>query len=264
MTYFLHCLEKSIDAYFANRPRRKPEALDTSKICLVAHRGAHNDLIPENTLEAFERALNLNCYGIEFDVHACADGVLVVHHDETLKRIWGHDVAIKTLRFEALRALVPDIPSLAEVIAQYGKKLHLYIELKSPFIATTALAETLNQLSPVIDYHILSLDETLFPTLSQFPKASMLLVPAHNNVDHFCKLSLKLHYGGVLSHYLLLRNRQIDALLNANQLVGVGFVDSKFSLYRELHRGLRLLFTNNAARVTNFVQTLVKSTPQDP
>jgi glycerophosphoryl diester phosphodiesterase len=49
----------------------------------IAHRGG-TGLWPENTLEAFERAIELGVDGIELDVHLSADGKLVVHHDERL------------------------------------------------------------------------------------------------------------------------------------------------------------------------------------
>ena len=256
MPYLLNLIEKTVDAYFAHRPRPKPKSIDIEKVRLVAHRGAHERGILENTLQAFEHALTLNCYGIELDVHASADGILVVHHDETLKRLFGHDVAIKKLRFDELRALVPEIPSLAEVVKAYGKKLHLYIELKTPFHTTSALIETLSTLRPVIDYHLLSLDETLFPRLNHFPRAALLLVPVHNNVAYFCAQSLKQHYGGILGHYLLVTKTQIEALLTADQLIGVGFIDSKYSLYHELNRGLRLIFTNQASTMKGLIESI--------
>lgn len=49
----------------------------------IAHRGGAG-LWPENTLEAFERALKAGADGIELDVHLTRDRVLVVHHDERL------------------------------------------------------------------------------------------------------------------------------------------------------------------------------------
>ena len=252
----LHRIEKCIDTFMAFFPRHRPDAKTISDICLVAHRGAHDNtgLLQENTLAAFEQALNLNCYGIELDVQTTADGVLVVNHDANLKRLWGHEVTINALSFQELRGLVPSLPSLAEVITLYGKRMHLFIELKAPFIATHALAETLQTLTPCADYHLLSLDETVLPSLHLFPKASLLLVPVHNNVKKFCTLSLQEQYGGILGHYLLLSNRKIKSLLTANQLAGVGFVDSKFSLYRELNRGLNLFFTDNATRVATCIK----------
>jgi glycerophosphoryl diester phosphodiesterase len=107
-----------------------------------------------------------------------------------------------------------------------------------------------------MDYHLLCLDETIFRTLHAFPKASFLLVPVHNNVRRFCKLSLQQQYAGILGHYLLLTRGQIKKLYEVNQLAGVGFVDSRFSLYRELNRGLHLFFTNKAERVAACLRDL--------
>jgi len=47
---------------------------------IIAHRGASRER-PENTLPAFQRAIELGADGCEFDVHLHADGVLRVHHD---------------------------------------------------------------------------------------------------------------------------------------------------------------------------------------
>lgn len=47
---------------------------------VIAHRGASWDL-PENTLPAFERAIDVGADYVEFDVHAAPDGALVVCHD---------------------------------------------------------------------------------------------------------------------------------------------------------------------------------------
>jgi glycerophosphoryl diester phosphodiesterase len=55
------------------------------KPLIIGHRGA-SALAPENTLVAFERALDAGADGLEFDVHLAADGVPIVIHDDTLKR----------------------------------------------------------------------------------------------------------------------------------------------------------------------------------
>jgi glycerophosphoryl diester phosphodiesterase len=51
----------------------------------IAHRGARA-YAPENTLPAFEKAAQLGCHMVELDVHLSADGALVVHHDDDLRR----------------------------------------------------------------------------------------------------------------------------------------------------------------------------------
>ena len=121
---FLHQLEKFVDAWFALTPRQHPPALYAKEAHLIAHRGAHDEKlnILENTEAAFQRALALNCWGIEFDIHACADEVLVVNHDPHLNRLWGQDRRIRDLSFSQLRSAAPLIPSLEEVVETYGKK----------------------------------------------------------------------------------------------------------------------------------------------
>lgn len=51
-----------------------------------AHRGA-SGYAPENTLEAFQKAIEQNADGIELDVQMTTDGELVVIHDETIDRV---------------------------------------------------------------------------------------------------------------------------------------------------------------------------------
>ncbi|MFA5959609.1 MAG: glycerophosphodiester phosphodiesterase family protein [Tatlockia sp.] len=254
----LHLLEKCIDGFIAATPREKPEKSLVDNSCLIAHRGAHDkkSRIIENTDSAFARALSLGCYGIELDVHATKDGVLVVNHDPTLKRLWHKNEAIAELPFKTLRQLTPEIPSLDEVVARYGKKLHLFIELKAPFHAGMQLNDALKPLNASTDYHLLSLDEPLFTELNLFPREVMLLVAVHNNVSRFSTLCLEKNYGGVLGHYLLLTNRKLNELINAQKAVGVGMIDSKFGLYRELNRGMQWLFSNQVERVTQCLRDI--------
>jgi glycerophosphoryl diester phosphodiesterase len=55
---------------------------------VYAHRGGAA-LRPENTIAAFDHGLSFGVDGLEFDVHLSSDGVVVVHHDETLERTTG-------------------------------------------------------------------------------------------------------------------------------------------------------------------------------
>ena len=58
---------------------------DSSAPLVFAHRGGCA-LGPENTLATFDAGLAAGADGLELDVHLSADGVLMVHHDETLNR----------------------------------------------------------------------------------------------------------------------------------------------------------------------------------
>lgn len=50
-----------------------------------AHRGASGNM-PENTLEAFQKAIDLKADGVELDIQLTKDGEIVVCHDETIDR----------------------------------------------------------------------------------------------------------------------------------------------------------------------------------
>ena len=54
-------------------------------ILVMAHRGGRR-LWPENTLYAFEHAVELGVDVLEMDIHSTKDGVLVVIHDHTVDR----------------------------------------------------------------------------------------------------------------------------------------------------------------------------------
>jgi len=251
-------IEKSINTCFARIPRTKPAITQVNNARLIAHRGAHNKQFNciENTDAAFARALKLGCWGIEFDVHATADNILVVNHDPDLNRLWNKSYSINKLIFAQLRELAPEVPSLDEVISRYGKRMHLFIELKAPFHAEEALQTALQSLTVCEDYHLLTLDESVFAALERFPRQSLLLVAEYKNVAEFCRLSLAKGYGGVLGHYLLFNNKKLNQLKVARQKTGLGFVDSKNSLYREINRGLPWLFTNNVDEVSGYLRDL--------
>lgn len=103
----------------------------------IGHRGAPREY-PENTLPSFARAIELGADGIELDVHATSDGIVVVHHDPVPRatvadrRLTGR--AIADLTHDQLRAfsLAPDvgIPTLAEVLSLVGDAAVVYVELK--------------------------------------------------------------------------------------------------------------------------------------
>ncbi|WP_257530757.1 glycerophosphodiester phosphodiesterase family protein [Irregularibacter muris] len=101
-----------------------------------AHRGLHQDnsISPENSMTAFALAVEKG-YGIELDVQLSKDGLPVVFHDESLKRVCGIDKKVKDLTFQELRKLYlltsqETIPHLQEVLDLVDGKVPLIIELK--------------------------------------------------------------------------------------------------------------------------------------
>lgn len=114
---------------------------------LIAHRGASRER-RENTLPAFERALELGADGIELDTHATSDGVVVVHHDPVprgesdRKQLQGRPIALLTASEVATFRLLDGshIPTLAEVADMVGDRSMLYVELKARTIEALVVA----------------------------------------------------------------------------------------------------------------------------
>ncbi|MHA7986394.1 glycerophosphodiester phosphodiesterase family protein [Rathayibacter sp. CAU 1779] len=88
----------------------------------IAHRGLAL-ACPENTLPAFAAALDAGADILETDVHASADGVCVIFHDDDLARVAGVAGPVEALPIEALRALElaggGRLATLEEALAQF-------------------------------------------------------------------------------------------------------------------------------------------------
>lgn len=115
-------------------------SFDIDRPLCWAHRG-YSANHPENTLAAFEAALDAGAEGIELDVALSSDGELVVIHDETLDRTTDGEGPVSALTLDELRALdagswfAPEfagqrLPLLSEVLDLVGGKMLVNIEIK--------------------------------------------------------------------------------------------------------------------------------------
>jgi glycerophosphoryl diester phosphodiesterase len=104
----------------------------------IGHRGARG-FEPENTVPAFQKAIELGADGVEFDVHVCKSGELVVIHDFTVDRTTNGSGAILDLTLGELKELrINDsiqIPTVAEVLMLFNKSHLINIELKGKHTA---------------------------------------------------------------------------------------------------------------------------------
>ena len=96
-----------------------------------AHRG-WSGLYPENTLLAFQKAIELGVDGFEMDVQLSRDGEVVVFHDETLDRVTGYHGYLRDLTVSELKRL----DASSGFRGLYGKNeiptLREFLELVAP------------------------------------------------------------------------------------------------------------------------------------
>jgi glycerophosphoryl diester phosphodiesterase len=89
---------------------------------LLGHRGTRvSDAVGENTLAAFELALQFGCDGFEFDVRRTSCGHAVICHDEKVEGISLAHAACGQLQ---------SLPRLADVMKRFARRAFLDIELK--------------------------------------------------------------------------------------------------------------------------------------
>ncbi|MFF7531078.1 glycerophosphodiester phosphodiesterase [Streptomyces bobili] len=86
-------------------------------VTAVAHRGDPYR-VRENTLDSLRSALDQGADAVEIDVRLTRDGVPVLLHDETLKRLWERDRPLLSLSAAEVRGLTEGgVPTLAEALA---------------------------------------------------------------------------------------------------------------------------------------------------
>ncbi len=112
----------------------------------IAHRGLWDAQTPENSLPAYQKAIDKN-YNIEIDVHLTKDGHLVVFHDTNLKRVCGVDMVIAEHTLDEIKQYgLSDtehkIPTIEEVFELVDGKIGILMEIKgiNPFDKSIAKA----------------------------------------------------------------------------------------------------------------------------
>jgi glycerophosphoryl diester phosphodiesterase len=121
----------------ASRRKRQSRTVTGRWPVNFAHRG-DSTRAPENTLDAFDAAIELGAGGLELDVHLTRDGYVVVIHDTTVDRTTGGSCAVEAVtldelrRFDAGHRFSPDggmtypyrgrglgVPTLVEVLESF-------------------------------------------------------------------------------------------------------------------------------------------------
>jgi glycerophosphoryl diester phosphodiesterase len=141
----------------------------------ISHRGAH-DTLPENSVPAFVRALELGADSVELDVHATLDGLVVVHHDPVINAE-GMPLGAKRpiaqltsgeLREHSLSGGVK-IPSLQEVLDAVGRGPMVYVEIKGnniePLVVRCIRESEANCAVHSFDHRIVQQVKKLFPAI---------------------------------------------------------------------------------------------------
>lgn len=132
-------LSAAIQVQAQNRPVRAGIAIP-GKIMAISHRGEHLHH-PENTLLAFQAAIDAGADFFEGDIRTTSDGKLVLMHDSTVSRTTNGTGAVQDMTFGQIRSLdagarFPEfkgtkVPTFDEVLDLAHGKINMYVDTKN-------------------------------------------------------------------------------------------------------------------------------------
>ncbi len=263
--YIVNTFYAISDLIMALWPRPMPSRAAFARAKVMAHRGIFdNRRVKENTLAAFHKAEEAGVWGIELDLRWTRDLEPVVHHDANTQRVFGIDREIAELSFKELRELVPEVPSLAEVLVLFAGKLVLVLELKdfNPS-AVQAQREKLEKLlapwQPAKDFYMIALEQDLLNRMDFFPSATYFPIGRVEFTD-LSRMALEKSYAGIMGHYQFLKTCLIERHAKVGQLICTGFIESKNCLFRELNRGVDILSSNKANKIQKIINEHLERT----
>jgi glycerophosphoryl diester phosphodiesterase len=251
------------DAVYSLLPSPLPSRRALQACKLVSHRGEHdNRRVIENTLPAFRQARDAGVWGLEADIRWSQDLVPLVTHDPDGLRLFGDAGIFAQMDFARIRQRMPLVPSLEELLDEFGGNMHLMLEIKQEHYPQPArqrdiLRQMLAALEPGADYHFLALDTQLFQHVD-FVERCFCFPVAELNVAKLSAASLEAGYGGLTGHFLLLGKALQQRHEAVGQRIGTGFISSRNCLYRELNRDIEWVFSNDAVRMQACLDAALK------
>jgi glycerophosphoryl diester phosphodiesterase len=149
----------------------------SAQITVISHRGEHLSH-PENTLPAFQAAIDAGADFFELDVRTTSDGRLVLMHDRTVDRTTNGKGKVRDLTFDQVRALTAGgsaVPTFEEALNLAHGKIGVYVDSKdiAPAALVAALEKTDMSDKVVIygDAFFLKGVQALRPALRVMPEA---------------------------------------------------------------------------------------------
>ncbi|MFU0827369.1 MAG: GP-PDE domain-containing protein [Lachnoclostridium sp.] len=168
------------------------------KTLVWAHRGA-SGYAPENTLEAFQKAIDLKADGIELDVQMTKDGKLVIIHDERVNRVSDGKGWVKDFTFDEIRKL-----NFNKKFPEYGRVKIPTLEEVYQLVKNTDLLINVEIKSGIVFYE--NIEEKVMDLTDKMGLKDRVLYSSFN-------------------HYTILKLKKLDPSVKTGFLYQDGYID---------------------------------------
>lgn len=230
---------------------------------IIAHRGAWQEYgLPENSIASLQKAIDLECYGSEFDVRRTKDGVLVVCHDpvyygDTIELMNYADLNKKKL------SNGEDLPTLLNYFKKgkiTGSKTKFICEIKQAVtdkaldkIATAEVMQMVKKLGIAKNLVFISFRFEILEWIKEIdPQAIVLYLEADKDIHAIKKAKfdgINYHY----SHYLKNEGIGKEAKFN-NLMLGSWTVNEEAVLNSLILQDVAFITTNTPTAFKNYLE----------
>jgi len=204
-----------------------------ARLLLLGHRGARR-YAPENTLTAFDLALDHGADGFEFDVRSTGNKQSIICHDPRLNRL-----VIRKHTFKQLQASYASAkesaPNLDDVLDRYARSAFLNIEVKVRGMEQL-VARAVKRVRPQRGYFISSFLPSVVRTLHLLDDSLVLGALAQTRWQLLRWSKLPATY--VVPHYHLLSPRLIEKFHAAGKTVITWTVNNPRQMLRAARMGV--------------------------
>ena len=243
--------------------------MDSSEknVLVIAHRGASN-LAAENTLKAFQKAIELGADYIEFDVHQLKDGVIIISHDANTFRMTGKSGILKKMTFEELKKLETrdgeKIPTLYQLIELSKGKIALNCEVKARGLEENLVK--ILQKADIIESTIISSfkNDILLKIQDIEPRlrlaalrpTRMQWITSLMSPKKLIKTAVKNGFYAVNPRHFFVNRKFIDRAHNHDIKVFPWTVDSEKKIRKLVKIGVDGIITNNISKMKNILNQM--------
>lgn len=237
-----------------------------SSITLIGHRGAC-DIAPENTLTAFNKAIENGSHFLEMDIQLSQDEIPVIFHDRTLIRTTDSvfKVFVKKQSLSELKSLDAGswfaseyvgerIPTLAEVLQLDLKNTGLMLEIKessNPQLVIDKVYEVLQEHPVDVPIYIGSLcPETLARLIEKKGAYPLIRIISRENIQQMLALDTE----AVALETHVVKQVPIQELKKNKTIVWAWTVNSEKEMRNCVEAGVEGLITNHLSKAKDFIQ----------
>lgn len=244
---------------------------------IIAHRG-FSGIAPENTLLAFEKAIQVGVDLIELDVHMTKDRHLVVIHDETVDRTttgkgWVKKMTLAEIKKLQITSQIKDqanicqnisVPMLEEVLSLLitQPQITLNIEMKTDKIEDFGIEQAV--LNITSKYHMQDRvvyssfhHETLNRLKAENPKSRIILLFSVQTLPRYpWKYALQLGAEAIHPHHWNVNQKLIESCNEFEIKVRPYTVNHKLRLYQLLKINVDGIITNFPNRLKELISQM--------